>query len=82
MPKLEQFPLDSRLRDINLKRGRITKEDIAKHLQSLPDCGGEAEELIIQEEENESPTLSSVAASSEDTPDEVLEEEEESEANI
>ena len=56
MPKLEQFPLDIRIRDINLKRGKIAKDDITKHLTSLPDSQSAAEELIIQDEEQESPT--------------------------
>lgn len=56
MPKLEQFPLDIRIRDINLKRGRLAKEDISKHLESLPDSAAEAEELVIQDEEQESPS--------------------------
>lgn len=54
MPKLEQFPLDSRIRDINLKRGTISKDDIKKHLESLPDSANASEELIIQEDDSES----------------------------
>lgn len=63
MPKLEQFPLDLRIREINLKRGKISKDDVEKHLKSLPDSSTESEELIIQEEETDS---SSSEAGSED----------------
>ena len=56
MPKLEQFPLDLRIRDINLKRGTITKADIIKHVESLPDSASAAEELIIQDEDSTSTT--------------------------
>lgn len=49
MPKLEQIPLDKRIRDLNLQRGKITQADIDKHIKNLPDDSKLAEELIVYE---------------------------------
>lgn len=54
MPKLEQMPFDKRLRDLNLKRGKITQKEIDKYIKDLPDDADQAEELVISEEETES----------------------------
>lgn len=71
MPKLEQFPLDIRTREINLKRAKITKEELDKHLKSLPDDGRHAAELSVYEEEVttspvETESLASEGSSSEE----------------
>ena len=51
MPILEKFPLDLRLRDLNLKRGKITRKDVDQHLKQLPDDSDNSEELLVYEEE-------------------------------
>jgi len=63
MPKLEKFSLDIRVRDINLSRGIITREDIEKHIKSLSDDANNGEELVVYEEE-----IDSADAVSEDSP--------------
>ncbi len=53
MAELEKNLLDSRVRNINLKRGRINRKDVDEHIASLPDDSDWAEELIVYEEETE-----------------------------
>ncbi len=54
MGLIEKNPLDIRVRTINLKRGKITREDINKQLSELPDDSEWAEEHVVYEEETES----------------------------
>ncbi len=51
MAKLENNPLDLRVRELNLKRGIINHKDIEQHLSELPDDVEWAAELVVYEEE-------------------------------
>lgn len=47
------FQMDSRLVNINIKRGNITKEEYDKFVKSLPDLSDQAEEISCYEDEFE-----------------------------
>jgi hypothetical protein len=53
MADLEKDPFDVRIRNLNLKRGTITHEDIEKYLKNLPDDSQWAEEHRVYEEQSE-----------------------------
>ena len=50
MKKFEQMPYDKRLRALNLDRGNVTQEALAKHLKELPDDAQNAEEIEVYDE--------------------------------
>lgn len=70
MAESESFIFDLRIRELNLKRGQITRDDIKKHLKNIPDDQEWAEELIVFEEETE---VAEISPSSEAQDDEVAE---------
>jgi hypothetical protein len=48
MKKQEAFNMDSadkRILDLKLKKGEMTDQFLAKHLSTLPDLAGQAEEI-------------------------------------
>jgi len=48
MKKQEAFNMDSmdrRIIDLKLKKGEMTEKFLAKHLSTLPDLAGQAEEI-------------------------------------
>ncbi len=53
MAELEKNRLDYRVRTLNIKRGRITREDIDQHIAELPDDSEWAVEHAVYEEETE-----------------------------
>ena len=74
MELLEKNPLDIRVRSLNLKRGKIKRQDVEKHLSALPDDSEWAEEHVVYEEETEtteeSPTVEiEVTEDTSDLPD-------------
>ncbi len=50
---LEDLKFDKRLVELNLKLGRVTKEEIAKNTQNLPDLESQCEKLDIEKEDND-----------------------------
>lgn len=51
----ELIKFDARMVEYNLNRGLITKEELEKHLQSLPDLADQATTIEIEEgEQNDS----------------------------
>lgn len=46
---MEKLKFDARLIEINLKHGHITKDELQKHLNSLPDLAANAEQLDVEE---------------------------------
>lgn len=53
MAKIEEDVFDQRVRNLNLKRGNITREDLEKYLKKLPDDSEWAEEQVVYDEESE-----------------------------
>ena len=53
---------DQRTRDRALRDGSLTKEDLQKHLKTLPDESGQTEEVPVFEEpqKGDEPTFSAV----------------------
>lgn len=51
---VQNLKYDKRLVELNLKLGRITKEEVAQHSQSLPDLESQCEKLDIEKEDKES----------------------------
>jgi hypothetical protein len=49
---LETLKFDKRLLELNLKQGRITKEEFEQALKSLPDLQDACEKLDLEKEEN------------------------------
>jgi hypothetical protein len=52
--RLECDPYDSRVTQRHINDARISREELAKHLQSLPDEAGQADEVRILLTEDES----------------------------
>lgn len=48
---MKNLKLDSRLTEQNLRSGQITKEELKKHLESLPDCAAMSEPLNLERKE-------------------------------
>jgi hypothetical protein len=48
---LEALKFDKRMAEWYLRRGLITKEELQKHLNSLPDLASEAAHFDLEEEE-------------------------------
>ena len=46
---MQNLKLDLRLLEFNLRTGQITKEEVQKHLSSLPDSAGNCEKINIEE---------------------------------
>ena len=46
---LENLKFDTRMKDLNLKTGSITKEDIEKNLKGLRDHAGDCEEVTLED---------------------------------
>lgn len=51
--------LDLRVRNLNLKCGKITRQEIATHLKNLPDDGEWGEEHVVYKEAEETPEAES-----------------------
>lgn len=49
---LETMKFDVRMRDWNVKQGTIKKEDVQKHVASLPDHAGSAEPVTLEDRED------------------------------
>ncbi len=45
--EIEKLKYDKRLADWHLSRGKISKEEYQKYLQSLPDSGGNVETFSL-----------------------------------
>lgn len=48
---LEALKYDKRMAEWYLRRGLITKEELKKHLETLPDLANEAAHFDLEEEE-------------------------------
>lgn len=46
---MKDLKFDARMIEINLNTGRITKEELKKHLETLPDSTDNSEALEIEE---------------------------------
>lgn len=51
---LEDLKFDKRLLDLHIKQGRLTKEEMAKHMSQLPDLSADCEKLDLEKEETAS----------------------------
>jgi hypothetical protein len=49
---LDTLKFDKRLLDLNLKQGRITKEEFEQAQKALPDLQDQCEKLDIEKEDN------------------------------
>jgi len=49
----ELIKFDSRMIEFNLNRGTLTKEELDKHLQSLPDLAGQAITIDLEDAEDD-----------------------------
>jgi hypothetical protein len=45
---LEKMKYDTRLIELNIKNGRVTKEEIQNHMQNLEDDSGKAQPLDLE----------------------------------
>lgn len=50
---IEGLKFDKRLIELNLKLGRITREEAAQHIESLPDLQAQCEKLDIEKDEQQ-----------------------------
>ena len=50
---LENLKFDKRLVDLNVKQGRVTKEEVTKNDQSLPDLESQCEKLDLEKEDKD-----------------------------
>ena len=50
----QNLKLDSRLVEFNIRTGQLTKEELQKHLASLPDSAAQCEKINIEENERSS----------------------------
>ena len=50
---LENLKFDKRLIELNLKLGRVTKEEIKQYTQNLPDLESQCEKLDIEKEDKD-----------------------------
>jgi hypothetical protein len=49
---LEFMKFDVRMRDWNLKRGTISKDDVEKHVKSINDSSASAEPVTLEDKED------------------------------
>ncbi len=47
---MKNLKFDSRMLEFNLRTGIVTKEEVKKHLEQLPDCGSNCEKLDLEED--------------------------------
>jgi len=47
---MKNMKFDSRMLEINLRTGTLTKEEIKKYLEQLPDSGSNCEKLDLEED--------------------------------
>jgi len=52
---MKRLQFDSRLVEFNLRTGQIKKEELEKHLASLPDSAANAGKLEIEEKSSPTP---------------------------
>lgn len=50
---LENLKFDKRLVDLNIKQGRVTKEEVTKNDTNLPDLESQCEKLDIEKEDKD-----------------------------
>lgn len=50
---LENLKFDKRLVDLNMKQGRVTKEEITKNDTNLPDLESQCEKLDLEKEDKD-----------------------------
>ena len=50
---VENLKFDKRLVELNLKLGRVTKEEIKQNTQNLPDLEAQCEKLDIEKEDKD-----------------------------
>ena len=50
---LEDLKFDKRLVELNVKMGRVTKEQIDQHNKTLPDLEAQCEKLDIEKEDKD-----------------------------
>jgi hypothetical protein len=50
---LQAMKFDTRLVDINLRSGALTKEDLKKHIEQLPDLTDKCEKLNLEDSSSE-----------------------------
>lgn len=50
---LENLKFDKRLVDLNIKQGRVTKEELSKNKTELPDLESQCEKLDIEKEDKD-----------------------------
>lgn len=50
---LEGLKFDKRLVELNIKQGRVTKEEIEQNTQNLPDLESQCEKLDIEKEDQD-----------------------------
>lgn len=48
--EIEKLKFDKRLMDWNLKHGKLSKDDVKKHLATLLDCSANMEHLVLGDE--------------------------------
>lgn len=48
---IESLKFDKRLIELNLKLGRVTREEAEKYIESLPDLQAQCEKLDIEKDE-------------------------------
>lgn len=53
----EQLKFDTRLLEYSISRGLLSKEEIEKHLKSLPDCSQNADFVRVDEMGNKLDSL-------------------------
>lgn len=51
---LQAMKFDTRLMDLNLRSGTITKEEIKKHMEQLPDLSDKCEKLNLEDSSEDS----------------------------
>lgn len=50
---LKNMKYDTRLVEWHIKNNQLSKEELEKHLQQLPDCGGNIDLISFSKEESE-----------------------------
>lgn len=52
---LQAMKFDTRLTDLNLRSGTVTKEEIKKHMEQLPDLSDKCEKLNLEDASEDTP---------------------------
>ena len=47
---MKSLKYDTRMLEFNLRAGTLTKEEVKKHLEQLPDSGNNCEKLDLEED--------------------------------